>query len=662
MARLTRKNIKVFAENAANNGVFGSLQAGDPTVTNDVETLQSLSAWGQGWNAATLSSAKLPPLEEIQGVEYVTTYQQAYLMQEGIPEWSATVTYYKGSIIKKNTTNGFQLYYSLTNNNTNHQTTDTSNWKLTMDSANSYAFESDVVKLTGNQTIAGTKTFTSVVRNTLGTTQYKTDFAKGDIPSSTVYWNMYNLDSNGSGGDTYAIGNFRTYLTTSNITSSVVEAFKNTSGSGAGAMIRMNYDTTADTYYADIYAIGAVGTNRSLIGATDSTTSEIIPTKGWVNNPSTSTNVVHRTGSETIAGVKTITTEVRFQHGSNTEYRSSIYRQLDNGFAICINEQDNSSWMSYLKFFTDGSAILRAKTTLSLQGSIKAPTPSTSDNSTKVATTEFVKNNLAGGVSTIATSNLTVNRALISGSTGKVQVSAVTNTELGYLDGVTSNLQTQLNAKAADNAVVKLTGNQSIAGTKTFTSNQLIVNGNFWSRNTTMTKGTAPSADQWTGFMVEDSANNVMGRFRERYTSAKTNYTELMAYKANSADDTGSATLGVAYPASGGPWAFAPASDINGSIVTTVNKSKAQNGYYKLGNGLIIQWGRKTYVSTDPQSVTFPTPFTSTNYKVVGSYYYDGDVTSGQDQISVSSQTTTGFTFYMTDTADRSVNWIAIGY
>jgi len=54
---------------------------------------------------------------------------------------------------------------------------------------------------------------------------------------------------------------------------------------------------------------------------------------------------------------------------------------------------------------------------------------------------------ITGGASTITTSNLTKNRALISNGSGKVAVSAVTSTELGYLDGVTSNVQTQLNNK-----------------------------------------------------------------------------------------------------------------------------------------------------------------------------------------------------------------------
>lgn len=56
---------------------------------------------------------------------------------------------------------------------------------------------------------------------------------------------------------------------------------------------------------------------------------------------------------------------------------------------------------------------------------------------------------VTGGASTITGSNLTASRALVSNANGKVAVSAVTATELGYLDGVTSAIQTQLNGKAA---------------------------------------------------------------------------------------------------------------------------------------------------------------------------------------------------------------------
>jgi hypothetical protein len=54
---------------------------------------------------------------------------------------------------------------------------------------------------------------------------------------------------------------------------------------------------------------------------------------------------------------------------------------------------------------------------------------------------------ITGGATTITSSDLTASRALASNSSGKVAVSAVTSTELGYVSGVTSAIQTQLGTK-----------------------------------------------------------------------------------------------------------------------------------------------------------------------------------------------------------------------
>lgn len=97
-----------------------------------------------------------------------------------------------------------------------------------------------------------------------------------------------------------------------------------------------------------------------------------------------------------------------------------------------------------------------------------------------------------GAASTITDSNLTANRALISNGSGKVDVSAVTSTELGYLDGVTSNIQTQLNSKLSTAPVtsvnsktgaVKLTAADVSAVPTTRT-----VNGHALSANVTVSK------------------------------------------------------------------------------------------------------------------------------------------------------------------------------
>lgn len=63
---------------------------------------------------------------------------------------------------------------------------------------------------------------------------------------------------------------------------------------------------------------------------------------------------------------------------------------------------------------------------------------------------------ITGAATTIDDTNLTASRALVSDGSGKVAVSAVTSTELGYLDGVTSNVQTQLNSAASTGKAIAM--------------------------------------------------------------------------------------------------------------------------------------------------------------------------------------------------------------
>ena len=54
---------------------------------------------------------------------------------------------------------------------------------------------------------------------------------------------------------------------------------------------------------------------------------------------------------------------------------------------------------------------------------------------------------ITGAATTIDTEDLAASRAIISNTDGKIAASDVTTTELGYMDGVTSNVQTQLDSK-----------------------------------------------------------------------------------------------------------------------------------------------------------------------------------------------------------------------
>jgi hypothetical protein len=69
----------------------------------------------------------------------------------------------------------------------------------------------------------------------------------------------------------------------------------------------------------------------------------------------------------------------------------------------------------------------------------------------------------------VESAEITPSRAVISDSNGIPTHSEVTETELGYLSGLTDTIQNLLNDKADDSDVVKLTGDQSISGVKTFT-------------------------------------------------------------------------------------------------------------------------------------------------------------------------------------------------
>ena len=107
---------------------------------------------------------------------------------------------------------------------------------------------------------------------------------------------------------------------------------------------------------------------------------------------------------------------------------------------------------------------------------------------------------LTGGASTIASSNLTASRALQSNGSGKVEVSDVTTTELGYLDGVSSAIQTQLDAKQTSDA--QLT---DIAGLTPTDSNFIVGDGS----NFVTESGATARTSLGLGSIATQAANNV---------------------------------------------------------------------------------------------------------------------------------------------------------
>jgi len=107
---------------------------------------------------------------------------------------------------------------------------------------------------------------------------------------------------------------------------------------------------------------------------------------------------------------------------------------------------------------------------------------------------------LTGGATTIASSDLTASRALQSNGSGKVEVSDITTTELGYLDGVSSAIQTQLDAKQTSDA--QLT---DIAGLTPTDSNFIVGDGSNFVTESSATARTSLGL----GSIATQAANNV---------------------------------------------------------------------------------------------------------------------------------------------------------
>ncbi|MDR0330161.1 MAG: hypothetical protein LBH93_00415 [Chitinispirillales bacterium] len=122
---------------------------------------------------------------------------------------------------------------------------------------------------------------------------------------------------------------------------------------------------------------------------------------------------------------------------------------------------------------------------------------------------------ITGGASTIITADLAANRALVSNANGKVAASAVSNTELGYLSGVKSSIQAQINAAqvASDGYTVMLTKSSHVfpAGVSAATAgNTGAINIVAFKGGTQVAANITAIAGQVTGLTTSIANNNTL--------------------------------------------------------------------------------------------------------------------------------------------------------
>ena len=130
-----------------------------------------------------------------------------------------------------------------------------------------------------------------------------------------------------------------------------------------------------------------------------------------------------------------------------------------------------------------------------------------------------------------------------------------------------------------------------------------------------------------------------------------------MASVVINGDTSGSVTLS-APTAAGSTTITLPTS--TGNALVDIARSLTPNGYVKLSNGLIIQWGTSATIGANGSTtVTFPIAFTTVFNVVAGKFGGIAAQDGGSGALSVSN---TSFVAHNGDNvSSAAVSWIAIG-
>lgn len=145
--------------------------------------------------------------------------------------------------------------------------------------------------------------------------------------------------------------------------------------------------------------------------ATNSKTDTAIPTKGWVNDPAKSTNVVHQDGTEEITGSKTFTNN--WLKIKSTDSRADISKtsqtaSFNSPHLVLLDSKGEESSYVYTNYDTSGSVATYLQTRRLVNNESKttsirvgldnggtaftyAPTPAASSNDNNIATTSWIR-------------------------------------------------------------------------------------------------------------------------------------------------------------------------------------------------------------------------------------------------------------------------------
>lgn len=197
-----------------------------------------------------------------------------------------------------------------------------------------------------------------------------------------------------------------------------------------------------------IVATLASGTGDEIL-TRDATTNALgsisaIDTTVFVSKTLPSANIYVGNGSN-VATAVAMSGDIAVDNAGVTSIASGVIVNADVNASAAIALSKLAATTTSRALASDGSGVITPSATTSTElGYVSGVTSGIQGQlNAKQAT-------ITGGASTITTADLTLNRALIANGSGKVAVSAVTDTELGYMSGVTSAVQTQMDTKQPD--------------------------------------------------------------------------------------------------------------------------------------------------------------------------------------------------------------------
>ena len=179
-------------------------------------------------------------------------------------------------------------------------------------------------------------------------------------------------------------------------------------------------------------------------------TSQLTNDSGFITNAAL-------TGYAKTTDIPTKTSQLENDSHYITAHEAPVQSVNKKTGAVVLTQDDVGDGTTYVRTHNDFTNVLKTQINTNkdniatLDGDVEGLQTDVGTLKTNVSSLQTALTSkqdvIVGAASTITENNLVADRALISNSSGKVAVSNVTSTELGYLDGVTSNVQTQLNKK-----------------------------------------------------------------------------------------------------------------------------------------------------------------------------------------------------------------------